>query len=99
MFSALIGVMVAVALLPPLVTAGMLCGSGQWGLAAGSLLLFLINLICVNLAGVVAFLVQGIRPVTWWEATKAKKATRFAIFLWMVLLAALVVMILLSKKA
>jgi uncharacterized hydrophobic protein (TIGR00341 family) len=99
MLSALIGVMVAVALLPPLVTAGMLCGSGQWELAVGSLLLFLINIICVNLAGVVAFLVQGIRPVTWWEANKAKKATRFAIFIWMVLLAVLVVTILLSKKA
>jgi uncharacterized hydrophobic protein (TIGR00341 family) len=98
MFSALIGVMVAVALLPPLVTTGLLCGSGQWELATGSLLLFLINLICVNLAGVVTFFVQGIQPVTWWEMAKAKKATRIAIFLWMVLLAALIAMILLSKK-
>jgi uncharacterized hydrophobic protein (TIGR00341 family) len=97
MFSALIGVMVAVALLPPLVTFGMLAGSGQWELALGSLFLFLINLICVNLAGVVTFLVQGIRPLTWWEASKAKKATRIALLIWAFLLMALVVMILLSR--
>jgi uncharacterized hydrophobic protein (TIGR00341 family) len=99
MFGALIGVMVAVALLPPLVTLGMLCGSGHWKLAIGSLLLFLINLICINLAGVVTFLLQGIRPITWWEAERAKKATRYAILLWVVLLVALVFMILVSKKA
>ncbi|MBD3413639.1 MAG: TIGR00341 family protein [Candidatus Aminicenantes bacterium] len=95
--SALIGVMVAVALLPPLVTLGMLVGSGHWEMALGALLLFLINLICVNLAGVVTFLAQGIRPLTWWEATKAKKATRKAIILWSILLTALVLFILLSQ--
>jgi len=99
LFSALIGVMVAVALLPPLVTLGMLLGSGQWDLAFGSLLLFLINLICVNLAGVVTFLAQGIRPLTWWEANRAKKATRIAIFIWTGLLFALVIFILLSQRS
>lgn len=97
LFSSLIGVMVAVALLPPLVTFGMLAGSGQWDLALGSLFLFLINLICVNLAGVVTFLIQGIRPLTWWEATKAKKATKVAIVFWAFLLITLAIMILLSR--
>ena len=97
LFSALIGVMVAVALLPPLVTFGMLTASSQWELALGSLYLFLINLICVNLAGVVTFLIQGIRPLTWWEATKAKKATRIALLIWAFLLMALAIMILLSR--
>lgn len=97
LFSALIGVMVAVALLPPLVTFGLLTASGQWELALGSLYLFLINLICVNLAGVVTFLIQGIRPLTWWEASKAKKATRIALLIWAFLLMTLVVMILLSR--
>ena len=98
LFGALIGVMVAVALLPPLVTLGMLLGSGQWNLAFGSLLLFLINLICVNLAGVVTFLAQGIRPLTWWEANRAKRATRIAIFIWAGLLFALVIFIFLSQR-
>jgi uncharacterized hydrophobic protein (TIGR00341 family) len=98
LLSALIGVMVAVALLPPLVTLGILVGSGHWKLALGSLLLFLINLICINLAGVVTFLAQGIRPLTWWEADRAKRSTRIAIFLWTSLLVALAVLILFSQK-
>jgi uncharacterized hydrophobic protein (TIGR00341 family) len=96
-FSALIGVMVAVAFLPPLVTFGMLTASSQWELALGSLYLFLINLICVNLAGVVTFLIQGIRPLTWWEASKAKKATRIALLIWAFLLIVLAIMISLSR--
>ncbi len=98
LFTALIGVMVAVALLPPLVTLGMLVGAGQWDLAQGALLLFLVNLICVNLAGVVTFLARGIRPLSWWEAKRAKKATRLAIVLWSSLLAILAVLILLSQR-
>jgi uncharacterized hydrophobic protein (TIGR00341 family) len=98
LYSALIGVMVAVALLPPLVTFGLLTGSGHWKLAFGSMLLFLINLICLNLAGVITFLVQGIRPLTWWESTRAKKAARISIVLWSCLLFVLVVVIFLSQK-
>ncbi len=94
----LIGVMVAVALLPPLVTFGMLLGSGYFVDAKAALLLFLTNLICVNLAGIITFLIQGIRPVTWWEAEKAKKATRVAIILWVVLLSTLAGLILLSHR-
>lgn len=50
------------------------------------------------LAGVVTFLVQGIRPLTWWETTRARKATRTAIILWTSLLFALVIFILLAQK-
>ncbi len=97
--SALIGVMVAVALLPPLVTLGMLIGAGRWDMALGAMLLLLTNLICVNLAGVVTFLARGIRPLTWWEADRAKKATRKAIAIWTFLLLVLVVVILLSQRS
>ena len=94
----LIGVMVAVALLPPLVTFGLLLGGGHPVTAMGALSLFLVNLVCVNLAGVTTFLVQGIRPVSWWEKDRAVKATRVAIGLWAALLAGLVGMILLLRK-
>jgi len=94
----LIGVMVAVALLPPLVTFGLLLGGGHTMLALGALSLFLVNLICVNLAGVTTFLVQGIRPATWWEKDRAAKATRISIALSVVLLAALVGMVLLLRR-
>jgi uncharacterized hydrophobic protein (TIGR00341 family) len=89
----LIGVAVAVALMPPLVVCGLLLGAGYYSLALGALLLFLANLISVNLAGVVIFLIQGIEPLTWWQAKKAKKATLIAIAVWVVLLAILIIVI------
>lgn len=96
--SALIGVMVAVALLPPLVVLGMLMGSGHWVLSLGALLLVLTNLICINLAGVMTFLVQGVRPRKYWDTDRAKKATQIAIILWTFLLILLVVLILISQN-
>ena len=93
-----IGVMVAVALLPPLTVFGLLMGSGDYNLAAGAFLLFLTNIICINLAGVTTFLFQGVSPRTWWEAKKAKKATRKTLAIWIITLALLVVVILLWSK-
>ncbi len=86
----LIGVMVAVALLPPLVTFGLLLGAGDLMLSGRALLLFATNVICVNLAGVVTLLAQNVRPRTWWEAGRAKRAIKIAIGLWMLLLLMLV---------
>jgi uncharacterized membrane protein len=94
----LVGVMVAVALLPPLVLTGLGLGSRQWPLAGHAALLFATNLICVNLAGVATFMIRGIRPRTWWEAGKARRASRFALFLWVLLLAVLVGLILLAQR-
>ena len=91
--SAIIGVMVAVALLPPTVTFGMLIGSGNVTLAFGALLLLLVNVICVNLSAVATFLFQGVQPLNWWEANKARKSTIFALFLWSSLLVLLAVLI------
>lgn len=93
----LIGVMVAVALLPPLVAFGLLLGGWHPGLAMGALALFLVNLICVNLSGVVTFLVQGIHPATWWEKDQAEKAIYTAIRLWAVLLLILIGLILIFQ--
>ena len=93
----LVGVMVAVAFLPPLVTSGLLMGSGFFHLAWGALLLFITNFICINLSGVIFFLFQGIRPRIWWEADRAKKATRNAILIWIVLLCALILAIVFSQ--
>lgn len=93
----LVGVMVAVALLPPVVATGLLLGAGHTGLALQAFLLMLTNIICVNLSGVTTFLVQGVRPRTWWEADRARKATRIALALWAILLAALVGIILYAR--
>jgi len=94
----LIGVMVAVALLPALVTSGLLLGGGHLVLAINAFSLFLVNLICVNLAGVTTFVLQGIKPTSWSEKDRAVKATRIAIALSVVLLVALVCIILLVRK-
>jgi uncharacterized hydrophobic protein (TIGR00341 family) len=95
----LIGVAVAVALLPPLVTSGLLLGAGYESLALGALSLFLVNIICVNLAGVATFLAQGIAPRKWWEADRARKATFIALAVWILLLAILIVILMLSRGA
>lgn len=96
LYSALIGVMVAVALLPPLVSLGLLLGSGFFGMAQGAFLLFLTNLIGINLSGVITFFVQGVRPLTWWEEAQAKKSTSLALFIWITLLVILLAIIYLS---
>jgi uncharacterized hydrophobic protein (TIGR00341 family) len=91
--TSLIGVMVAVALLPPLVNFGLLMGSGHPGIAFNAFLLFTANLICINLSGVLTFLIQGIRPRTWWEAQKAKRSTYISIIIWALLFLVLVFLI------
>jgi len=93
--TALVGVMVAVALLPPLVTLGMLIGSGQFTLAFDALLLFMTNFICVNLAAVGVFVGQGIKPSHWWESLLAKKSVSYSLLIWLALLIIMVVLILL----
>lgn len=95
--SSLIGVMVAVALLPPLVTTGLMLGSARFELALGSFMLLGVNVICVNLSGVLTFLLQQVRPNTWWEADKARRATRKAIVIWTLLLLLLAMTIILSR--
>jgi uncharacterized hydrophobic protein (TIGR00341 family) len=92
--ASLVGVMVAVALLPPLVSGGLLAGSGYGNMAVGSIVLVITNVTCINLAGVLTFLVQRVRPRTWWEEKKARKATQRAVFLWVVVLAILLLVIL-----
>lgn len=91
--AAVIGVMVAVALLPPLTVFGLLLGAGEYNLAVGAFLLFITNIICVNLAGIGTFLYQGVSPRTWYDSDKAKKATRKSLAIWiitLVLLAAII---------
>lgn len=90
---AVIGVMVAVALMPPLVTFGLLLGAGHFSYAFGALMQFLANVVCINLAGVATFIAQGVRPRTWWEADRASKASWIAIVTWTVLLVILGVIV------
>lgn len=61
----LVGVMIAVALVPPLAAAGLFVGHGELELGLGAGLLFATNLVCINAAGIVTFLLQGLPPRSW----------------------------------
>ena len=91
--SVLVGVMVAVALLPPAATFGLMLGHAEVDLAMGAALLLAVNVVCVNLACKLVFLIKGIRPRTWWEKEKASKAMRRYIFVWVVTLVLLAIVI------
>ena len=54
---ALVGVMIAVALVPPLTAAGIYTGAGIPEAGANALFLFTVNLVCVNVAGIAMFLI------------------------------------------
>ncbi len=61
----LVGVMIAVALVPPLSATGVYLAAGYPEAAGGALYLFAINLVCVNAAGIATFLLQGLPPKDW----------------------------------
>ncbi|MEJ2180371.1 MAG: TIGR00341 family protein, partial [Gammaproteobacteria bacterium] len=91
--SVLVGVMVAVALLPPAATFGIFLGKGNIDLAIGAGLLLAINVVCVNLSSKIVFLFKGVRPRTWLEKAKAKRSMLVFVLMWLVTLLILVVSI------
>ncbi len=95
--TSLIGVMVAVSLMPPLAAAGLLLGSGNIDGFSGAILLFFVNIVCINLASIITFRLQGIEPRSWWEANKAGKAVRVTIIGWVVVLGLLALSLFLSE--
>jgi uncharacterized hydrophobic protein (TIGR00341 family) len=94
----LVGVMVAVALLPPTATLGMLLGAGYPELAAGAGLLLAVNVVCVVLAAKVVFLAKGVKPRTWFERQKARQSNRIAVAVWIFLLLLLVIVVYLRHE-
>ena len=91
--SVLVGVIVAVALLPPAATLGLMLGQGDTHLAVGAGLLLAINVVCVNLASKVVFYVKGIRPRSWWEKEKSRRAMVVYVLIWLGTLVVLMVFI------
>jgi uncharacterized hydrophobic protein (TIGR00341 family) len=96
--SALVGVMVAVALLPPAATLGMMLGSGQFNLALGAALLLAVNVVCINLAAKLMFLFKGVKPRTWLEKRKARQSFTLYILIWIITLAVLLTAILTRQQ-
>ncbi|WP_103027866.1 TIGR00341 family protein [Salinibacter altiplanensis] len=78
----LVGVMVAVALLPPVVATGLLFGAGHPGAALRAGLLTVTNVVSLNLAAVCTFLLLGVWPRDWRDVAQARTSTRIALALW-----------------
>ena len=93
--AALVGVMVAVALLPPLVSFGLLLVSKDASVAQamGALMLTATNVICINLSAMAMFRLQGVGPYTVLDSRRASKGSTYAIMFWALLLALLVAII------
>ncbi len=94
----LVGVMVSISLLPPLVASGLLIGGGFYLYGLSSFLLFLANFASLNLAGVITFLFQGVKPAHWWEEKRIKPQRIKALILWSILLLILALAIYLERK-
>ncbi len=96
--SVLVGVMVAVALMPPAVTIGLMLSIAEYNHALGAALLLAVNIVCINLSAKLVFLFRGIKPRIWLDAHKAKQSRLLYIIIWIILLALLFLMIYLRHK-
>jgi uncharacterized hydrophobic protein (TIGR00271 family) len=70
--AALPGVAIAAALMPPLGVAGLGLSFGQPQVAGGAFLLFLANIAAISLAGVIVFILLGVRSQTWQPETQRR---------------------------
>ena len=59
----LVGVSIAVALVPPLAVSGIGTGWGSWSIFSNAMLLFLTNLVGIVFAAALTFFVQGFSPI------------------------------------
>jgi uncharacterized hydrophobic protein (TIGR00341 family) len=89
----LVGVMVAVALLPPMVASGLFVGSGSVWEAGGAALLVAVNAVALVFAAMLTFLATGMRPRVWWKEERAKASARRAALILGLLLLALLLLV------
>ena len=71
--SALVGVMIAVALVPPAATVGIGLAWGNTALAVGSGTLLLVNVLSINLAALLVLWYMGYRPSNWFHIEQTRK--------------------------
>lgn len=91
--NSLVGVMVAVAILPPTATVGLMLGAGNIQYAVGAALLLAVNIVCVNLASNMVFLLKGIKSRTWYERKKAKQSIIVSVLFWVIALIILIAVV------
>ncbi len=82
--STLVGVMVAVAILPPTATLGLMMATQNYKYAMGAALLLAVNVVSVNLAAKVVLMMKGLKPRTWLEKEKARQSFMAYTIFWIV---------------
>ncbi len=93
----LVGVMVAVALMPPAAALGLFVGWGQWDNAISAGLMLAINIAAINLSAKLVFVLKGISPRHWPEKTRARRSMRWSFAFWGISLLVLAGLIWLAK--
>ena len=72
---ALVGVMIAVALMPPAAAVGLGIAYADLTLAVGAGVLLLVNLLSINVAGVVTIWLKRYKPTHWYDEQEARRLT------------------------
>jgi uncharacterized hydrophobic protein (TIGR00341 family) len=72
--AALVGVMIAVALIPPAATVGIGLAWGQPMVSLGAGVLVLVNVLSINLSALVVLWYKGYRPQRWFQHENARRA-------------------------
>ncbi len=73
--TALVGVMIAVALIPPAAAVGIGIAYGITTLALGAFVFVSVNVLSINLAALVVLWYSGYRPAGWFRTESARSAT------------------------
>ena len=87
--SALVGVMVAVALLPPSAASAMYLGAGEYTEAGAAAILVALNVVCALLSAQVVFAWKGVRPRRWLAQKAVERNQRTSYLVSCLLLVAL----------
>ncbi|MFW5984546.1 MAG: TIGR00341 family protein [Halobacteria archaeon] len=74
--AALVGVMIAAALIPPAAVVGLGVAYERFAVAASSGVLVLVNLLSINLAALVVLWAKGYRPEKWYDEKPARRVTQ-----------------------
>jgi len=94
----LVGVMVAVALLPPATTMGIMLGAGEYHLAYGAALLLAVNIVCLNFSAKIVFIFKGFYPQKYYDKERASKARIISLTVWLILFSILMTIIYLQHS-
>lgn len=86
--SSLVGVMVAVALLPPSAASAMYLGSGELRHALSAAIVVVLNVLCVLISTQIVFAWKGVRPRRWLQQKNAARSVRINLAVWATLLIA-----------